>query len=132
MDIQLLENYSRVGNKRHLWGLARAIDSVAPLDSVERVRLKNNKDKIKRQMGKSINIFTQRPLQDAMLRYCVNDVIHLPYLHRYYFEQVEQGWRYPEEVARVTLVRAMDACSENFVPGSPVLQFGPWGDELPR
>lgn len=38
----------------------------------------------------------------------------------HYFEQLEQGWRYPAEVPG----RAMDA---DHVPGSRDPQHGPWG-----
>lgn len=44
MDIQLLENYSRVDDKTYLWGLAETIADVVPLDDVESFRWRYNKE----------------------------------------------------------------------------------------
>lgn len=126
VDIQLLENYSREGSSKELLlGLAKAVDSVVPLSDVEKLRWTSTKQTLKRQMG-STDVFANRPLDDATLRYCVNDVVHLPYLHQHYFQQCQQGWRYPVEVSRATVERAIHAASADNVPG-PHLQLGPWG-----
>lgn len=123
VDVQLLENYSRPGVKTFLCGLQNAICCDAPLDEAARARWVNFKRAIKERMA--TDVFTVRPVEYATLQYCVNDVVHLPHLHGYYFAR--SGRVYPEAVKKATVDRLLAARSPEYVPHTPSHAYGPWG-----
>lgn len=123
IDIQLLENASRVGNKTYLRGLDKAIQFDLKLKFVELNRWIRSKKEIKRLMP--TNIFAIRPVEVKTAQYCTNDVIHLPDLHALYLKRISAGWlaRAKEESSR----RVGEAHSPTYETRSATRTLGPWG-----
>lgn len=127
-DVQLLENASRPEwmDQTRLRGLDRAIlyDLKLPFMEKERwLRTKDNGRNIMSQDG-----FSTRPLASDTLQYCVNDVVHLPALQKYYMQRITPKWlaRAHEESHR----RVADARSPGYQPQSPDKVFAPWRAEF--
>ncbi|KAH7009812.1 ribonuclease H-like domain-containing protein [Ilyonectria destructans] len=123
IDIQLLENASRVGEKTYLRGLDKAIQFDLKLKFVELNRWIRSKKEIKRLMA--ANIFAIRPVEAKTAQYCTNDVIHLPDLHALYLKRIGSDWlaRAKEESSR----RVGEAHSPTYEPQSATKTLGPWG-----
>ncbi|KAH6972997.1 ribonuclease H-like domain-containing protein [Ilyonectria sp. MPI-CAGE-AT-0026] len=123
IDIQLLENASRVGKKTYLYGLNKAIQFDLKLKFVELNRWIRSKKEIKRLMP--TNIFAIRPVEAKTAQYCTNDVIHLPDLHALYLRRISADWlaRAKEESSR----RVGEARSPTSETRSAIKALGPWG-----
>lgn len=123
IDIQLLENASRVGKKTYLCGLDKAIQFDLKLKFVELNLWISSKKEIKRLMP--TNIFAIRPVEAKTAQYCTNDVIHLPDLHALYLRRISADWlaRAMEESSR----RVGEARSPTYETRSATKALGPWG-----
>lgn len=123
IDIQLLENASRVGDKTYICGLDKSIQSDLKLGFMELHRWIRSKKEVLSLMP--TNIFSTRPVAAKTAQYCVNDVIHLPKLHALYLTRVDGNWftRAMEESER----RVAEAHSPGYDPQSPTKRLGPWG-----
>ena len=86
IDIQLLENASRIGNKTRLSGLDSSIKVDLKPTFPELNRWQQIKESTRRQMPN--DIFTTRPLASTTLQYCINDVMYLPKLHACYMKRI--------------------------------------------
>lgn len=124
-DVQLLENASRPPgvDRSRLSGLYNAIRFDVKLGFQERERWIRSKDSVRNLMSQ--DIFSRRPLACDTIRYCVNDVVHLPALQEYYMNRITPEWlaRAREESHR----RVVDARSPGYQPQSPDKVFAPWG-----
>lgn len=124
VDVQLLENASRPGrlDKTRLSGLDNAIRFDLKLGFMDRERWIRTKNDVRRRMSQ--DIFSRRPLPSNTLQYCINDVVHLPALQKYYMQRITPDWlaKAREESCR----RLADACSPGYQPKSPDKVFSPW------
>ncbi|KAK5995647.1 hypothetical protein PT974_04063 [Cladobotryum mycophilum] len=123
VDIQLLENASRVGDKMYIRGLDKCIQYDLKPGTRELKRwLKIKKDIKSRFSG---DLFAIRPMEAKTIEYCTNDVVHLPALHKLYRGRLDRLWlsRVKEESAQ----RVREAHSPGYEPRSPSKTLGPWG-----
>lgn len=125
IDIQLLENASRPDyvDRNRLSGLDKAVEYDIRLGHTDRQRWLQTKSDIKKLMRN--DIFSTRPLAPSILRYCLNDVVHLPTLHEHYVARITREWS--SKVLKESQRRLDDARSPGFQPQSPGMVFGPWG-----
>ncbi|KAI7778034.1 hypothetical protein LA080_002671 [Diaporthe eres] len=88
-DVQLLENASRPEwmDQTRLRALSKAILHDMKMPFVEKERWLRTKHK-----GMSQDIFSTRPLASGTLVYCVNEVVHLPALQKYYMQRITPEW----------------------------------------
>lgn len=88
VDVQLMENAARRGNKRVLHGLAKCIREDCGLSTAEKANWEEVKDKglklFASEKGGRPDIFNVRPLSQDLKTYCVQDVTCLPALHELY------------------------------------------------
>ncbi|KAL4871476.1 hypothetical protein BDV12DRAFT_194241 [Aspergillus spectabilis] len=102
-DIQLLELATRSGSRRFINGLARCIEHDAGLTWSEASMWKDIKDNGRRlfapERGGSYDVFNKRPLSEAIIKYCAQDVRILPKLWEVYNAKLEWSWKEKIEVA---------------------------------
>jgi exonuclease 3'-5' domain-containing protein 1 len=122
IDIQLLENVSRPGNKSLLYGLARCIEKDLALEAEDKRRWLQTKKQTRALMA--AGIFAVRPLAEKTAQYCVNDVLYLPQLHRLYLKRMDQSWF--AKVVNESARRVADAHSPNYKTHGPQKILGPW------
>ncbi|KAI1463614.1 ribonuclease H-like domain-containing protein [Daldinia caldariorum] len=122
-DIQLLENASRKDDKTYLHGLATCIRRDVQVRNMVKRHWANTKKEVTALMDN--DVFSCRPLDDKMMQYCANDVVHLPALRETYSKRLNSQWTrmVKDESAR----RVADACSPAYEPQSDTKKFGPWG-----
>lgn len=123
VDIQLLENASRVGIKQYVRGLDKSIQFDLRPGFMELNGWMQTKREITNLM--STDIFAPRPMEAKTAQYCANDVRYLPALHALYLRRIGDGWlaKAKEESAR----RADEAHAPGYDPQSPSKKLGPWG-----
>lgn len=123
VDVQLLENASRVGDKTYLSGLQNAIKFDLKLGAVELHRWIRSKKQTQSLM--SADIFATRPVEAKTIQYCTGDVIHLPDLHALYLSRMRGDWL--AKAKEESLRRVGDAQSPAYDPQSATKTLGPWG-----
>jgi exonuclease 3'-5' domain-containing protein 1 len=132
-DVQLMENASRpVFRKRYIRGLEKCIEYDAPMSPTEKMEWKGVKDvghkMFRPEAGGSYEVFNQRPLSDAILRYCINDVQYLPLLRNLYMNKLDKSWKSKVEVE--TKNRVTESQQPSYQPQGEDKRYGPW--EKPR
>ncbi|KAM0261939.1 hypothetical protein ACHAQJ_001942 [Trichoderma viride] len=122
VDIQLLENASRAGDRKFVHGLDKSVQRDLSLGFMELHHWIRIKKETKSLM--SNDIFTVRPMDPKTAQYCTNDVIHLPALHQMYLRRLLANWqvKVKEESAR----RVSEAHSPLYEPQSRAKALGPW------
>lgn len=126
IDVQLLENASRVGDKTYLHGLSKCVETDLRLKFMERHRWVKTKKEVQALMPN--DIFARRPLDAKTLEYCVNDVIYLPALHDLYAERITSEWL--AKAMEESAARVVEACGPAYQPQSDKKKLGPWGSGL--
>ncbi|KAK4463494.1 ribonuclease H-like domain-containing protein [Cladorrhinum samala] len=126
IDIQLLENASRFGDKTYLNGLERAVRQSLALGRVELDRFTASKRETTSLM--SSNVFDIRPMDPKTVQYCTNDVVYLPALHQFYLRRLSPAWL--EKAKLESLRRVEVAHSPGYEPRSPSKRLGPWGSGM--
>ncbi|KAK2760163.1 hypothetical protein FQN54_002230 [Arachnomyces sp. PD_36] len=123
IDLQLLENASRPGDKTYIHGLDKCVQADLKLGFMELHRWIRTKKDIQNLMPS--NVFASRPMDDKTVQYCVNDVIHLPTLHTRYLKRLQGGWL--TRVVEQSVRRVEEAHSPGYDPQSLGKKLGPWG-----
>jgi exonuclease 3'-5' domain-containing protein 1 len=102
-DIQLLELATRGGSRRFINGLSRCIERDAGLTLSEARMWSDIKDKgrllFAPERGGSYEVFNTRPLPEALVEYCAQDVRILPQSWVVYNSKLQLRWREKIEVA---------------------------------
>lgn len=123
-DIQLLENASRPdwADKNRLGGLENAVKHDIKLGFMDRERWIRTRREVRNSVHK--DVFSTRPVASSTFQYCVNDVVHLPALRKYYMSRITQEWlaKAREESQR----RLAEARSPRYEPQLPDEALGPW------
>lgn len=96
-DIQLFELAARTSSRRLLSGLGKAIERDAGLNYAERQVWSRTKEAGRRlfapELGGSYEVFAKRPMSQAMMDYCVQDVALLPRLAARYTSNLDARWK---------------------------------------
>lgn len=125
-DLQLMELASRASWKKHVNGLAKCIERDAPISFEEKRRWKNTKDQGCRlfdpALGGSYAVFDQRPLSSEIQSYCVQDVVHMPPLHRLYLGKLCDAWW--RKIEKETSERIKLSQSQGYVGRGPHKALG--------
>ncbi|KAL4883380.1 ribonuclease H-like domain-containing protein [Aspergillus karnatakaensis] len=110
-DIQLLELATRSGPRRFINGLARCIERDAGLSLSETRKWQDGKESgrglFAPERGGSYEVFNARPLCEALVEYCAQDVRILPRLWAIY--DAKLGWRWKEKI-EVAIRDRIDVC----------------------
>ncbi|KAK4666161.1 hypothetical protein QC763_608330 [Podospora pseudopauciseta] len=95
-DLQLMELATRTFSRRVVCGLARCIEHDASLSASERSSWMATKERGTRlfapERGGSYQVFNERPLNEEIRRYCVQDVHLLPRLWAHYYSKLTKAW----------------------------------------
>lgn len=122
IDIQLLENASRLGDKTYIHSLEKSVQndlSLGFMNTNRWLRIKQDTQKLM-----SSDIFSVRPMDTQTIKYCQNDVMHLPGLLITYMSRIKPEWltKVKDESTR----RAAEARSPEYDPKSDRKKLGPW------
>ncbi len=125
-NIQLLENASRAGDKTYVRGLDKSVQFDLKLGFMELNRWIRTKNEVVSLMA--ANVFTSRPMDAKTVKYCANDVLHLPDLHALYLKRIQGDWlaRVKQESER----RVAESYSPGYEPQSRSKKLGPWGSGI--
>jgi exonuclease 3'-5' domain-containing protein 1 len=93
IDLQLMELATRKRSKKHLSGLAKAVDKDLLLDEERKPRWADMKKKGKEMFESDPTIAGKRPIPAEFLEYCVQDVLVLPHLFALYNAKLSRKWR---------------------------------------
>ncbi|PLB33886.1 ribonuclease H-like domain-containing protein [Aspergillus candidus] len=103
-DLQLFELATRSGSRRFINGLSRCIQCDAGLTFFEARMWKDIKEDGRQlfapERGGSYEVFNSRPLSEAIIKYCAQDVRILPKLWAVYNGRL--GWRGREKIEVAT------------------------------
>jgi exonuclease 3'-5' domain-containing protein 1 len=95
-DLQLMELATRNFSRRFLSGLSKCIDQDAPLSEHELAARRAVKEAgvalFAPERGGSYSVFTERPLCEAIKKYCAQDVQILPRLWAQYSNWMTPPW----------------------------------------
>ncbi|RMY08538.1 hypothetical protein D0868_04745 [Hortaea werneckii] len=131
VDVQLLEVASRAGSKHLLRGLAACIEQEQILTEAGAYKWKSTKEEgtkmFNPKIGGSYEVFNVRPLQQALIDYCIGDVQYLPALSDIYQCRLNDYWK--EQVRAETERRLTESRKPNYQPKGKKKIFGPrrWG-----
>lgn len=88
IDLQLMENAFRPGRKTFLHGLAKCINEDSGLSGPKRRAWEDIKERGRRlfapELGGRYEVFNERPLTEAIKKYCEQDVLCMPGLYKIY------------------------------------------------
>ncbi|KAK4188255.1 ribonuclease H-like domain-containing protein [Podospora australis] len=131
LDIQLLENASRPGDKTFLRGLDKCVqcDLQPQMTWSQRRDWAQTKQDVSSLMRTSTDLFDQRPMPSRIIDYCVGDVLHLPALRSKYEQKLlfgQTGWLV--RVDQESENRLVEARSPGYQPHGRQKAFGPWSD----
>lgn len=95
-DLQLMELASRSFGKKCVNGLSKCIANDAQIEYTERRQWEAAKDSGRRlfapECGGSYAVFDARPLSEAIVKYCVQDVLFMPGLRDVYCAKLCDAW----------------------------------------
>lgn len=122
IDIQLLENASRPDDRTYVHSLEKSVQNDLRLGFMNTNRWLRIKQDIQKLM--SSDIFSVRPMDTQTIKYCQNDVMHLPGLLLTYTSRIKPEWltKVKDESTR----RAAEARSPECDPQSDRKKLGPW------
>ncbi len=118
IDLQLLEYASRRPCRGYLAGLSKCIAQDAGLGMFEALNCQKIKDAgcqlFAPEKGGSYEVFLERPLSEAIVSYCVQDVKVLPRLLTVYANRLPRSLSYVVHVR--TVDRVKESQSSSFTP----------------
>ncbi|KAF1977155.1 hypothetical protein BU23DRAFT_453458 [Bimuria novae-zelandiae CBS 107.79] len=121
-DLQVMELATRSGrNRERVNGLAKCIQFglMNILSPIQRSQIQTVKDRGSKlfapEKGGSFHVFNMRPLDNILLHYCIQDVVHMPALwHRYNLKLRIRFWKFVVEME--TNKRLEESRSAGYVP----------------
>jgi exonuclease 3'-5' domain-containing protein 1 len=123
-DIKLLENAFREGDKTFVKGLDNCVKTdlnIQPASWLTKTWTRT-KHEIKGLMD--INLFAKRPMDIETVRYCANNVIHLPSLYFLYLSRIQDDWL--AKVKKESINRVTETHDLSYDPEGPDKIYGPW------
>ncbi|KAF2431356.1 hypothetical protein EJ08DRAFT_632234 [Tothia fuscella] len=128
-DVQLIELAARRGNKTFVCGLAKCIQSDAPLSQARKVVCGNVKKTGRAlfapEQGGRYEVFNERPMQKLLVDYCALDVEVLPLLWGVYNGKLDAAWS--RKLVAATEDRVIESQSPGYNPDDREKSRGPWG-----
>lgn len=123
-----MEVAARRSSKQYLNGLGKCIEYDAQLTD-EAIKIwKATKEKglalFDPERGGSYEIFNTRPLPDDIVRYCAQDVVHLPLLWNTYKKKLSEAWA--AKVEKETLARLKMSKEASYDPHGKNKALSPW------
>ena len=130
-DVQLLEVATRSSQSRErVTGLATCIKKDAQLTAEALALWKATKRKGLLQFapehGGSYEVFRSRPMLQAMVDYCAQDVVYLPVLWRVYTRKISAGWM--RKVQYGTCERILASQKASYEPHGKDKTLSPWAN----
>ena len=129
-DVQLLEVATRSSSKDILTGLARCIEKDAQLMpealAVWKATKHNGLLYFSPEHGGSYEVFHFRPMLQAIVDYCTQDVVYLPILWRMYTQKVSAKWM--RKVQDKTCERILASQKASYEPHGRHKIFSPWAN----
>jgi len=98
-DLQLMELATRRRQlpRKHLFGLSSCVERDALLTTADKGRWKDIKERglnlFAPERGGSYEVFNRRPMSDAVMQYCIQDVKFMPKLWVRYNSQMTELWK---------------------------------------
>jgi exonuclease 3'-5' domain-containing protein 1 len=133
-DVQLMESATRetIASRRYLSGLAKCIENNMPW-KIARHRADWSKAKetgeklFKPEHGGSYEAFNERPIPEAIAKYCLGDVQCLPELRNKLWATHTKEWR--DVVLGATNDRVASTHAPDYQPHGREKALAPWTDE---
>jgi exonuclease 3'-5' domain-containing protein 1 len=136
-DVQLMESATRetTGSRKYLTGLAKCIDKNMLMwfgnmrqDPIDWKQSKETGERLfKAEHGGSYEVFNERPIPDAIVRYCVGDVRCLPEVYKNLRGVRACHWR--DLVRDATKTRIASTHAPDYQPHGRERTLAPWTDE---
>ena len=127
-DLQLMELATRTGSRKFVNGLGTCIARDASMTAAKKLEWTNNKRAGLRlwcpDHGGAYDVFNERPLREDIIKYCAQDVIHLPKLWNTYNRKLTTVWR--AKVEQATLSRVAWSQSATYNGHGSHKSLGPW------
>lgn len=127
-DIQLMELATRNYSRKYVKGLAKCVEVDLPLTIAERKVWKDAKEQglglFAPERGGSYEVFRMRPLPQAIVQYCIQDVQFLPKLWHLYHSKLTNSWT--TRVEKATRERISQSQSEHYIGQGRQKALGPW------
>jgi exonuclease 3'-5' domain-containing protein 1 len=128
-DIQLMELATRPYQRRYVSGLAKCIERDISLSGSERAAWKETKERgldlFAPERGGSYEVFNTRPLPEAILLYCIQDVHFMPKLWQHYQAKMTVPWA--TKVQRATRERVALSQTPTYNGKGRHMALGPLG-----
>jgi len=134
-DIQVMNYAAREARRgpfrrgNLVMGLAKCIAADSGLSTASLAEFRRKKQEggkiFNPDHGGSYAVFSERPLREDVMEYCVGDVVHLPILWRKYNDILEGHSRLRSKVQSATLGR-LGAAKKPKVPDGKWKAYGPW------
>lgn len=116
-DLQLMELATRPPPRKTVNGLAKCIETSGLLSDEEKLAWDDCKEKGLRlflpHSGGSYKVFSQRPLSEEILRYCIQDVHYMPRLWAFYASKMTSKWW--KKVESTSMERIRQSQSSRYV-----------------
>ena len=129
-DVQLLEVATRCYSRDRVTGLAKCIEKDAQITPEALATWKATKQKgqlhFAPEHGGSYEVFNTRPMLQAIIDYCAQDVVYLPVLWKIYTQKISPEWM--RKVQDKTKERLLESQKVSYVPHSKDKTFSPWAN----
>lgn len=129
VDLQLLENASRAGDKTYLSGLDKAVKfdlTLGPMELNHWIRSRRETRGLP-SMPPTVDVFSVRPIRAKTVQYCTDDVSYLPDLHSLYLGRMGSGGEWLTKVQLESSRRVQEVQSPTYELKSSTRAIGPWG-----
>jgi exonuclease 3'-5' domain-containing protein 1 len=123
IDLQLLENASRTGDKTWVRPLETAVQH--DLNHCPRATFDWMQVKAHVEARRRTHIFDARPISAEAIQYCLGEVGYLPQLHALYLRCIRPRWL--QRALAASADRLAEARSGRYDPGDVMSRAGPWG-----
>jgi exonuclease 3'-5' domain-containing protein 1 len=127
-DLQLMELATRPFSRKRLMGLNHCILNDLQLHAAKKRDVKLLKEAglilFAPERGGTYEVFNQRPLLPAIVRYCQQDVQFMPQLWLRYKAKLSPAWE--QKVEKATRDRVALSQTETFIGKGKHMVLGPW------
>ncbi|KAL7928105.1 ribonuclease H-like domain-containing protein [Trichoderma chlorosporum] len=137
LDIQLMEFATRDdarGRGKYVRRLEKCVSFHSPLSRKEKIKWKKTENQGKHlfapHLGGRYQIFTERPLQKDVIKYCVQNVSVMPGLWAYYSSKITAEWM--KKVVVASRERVWTSNAIDYYPMGKLMALAPLSFLLPK